>query len=202
MSLTTREPDDPGALDPRREWLRCGQIRALTGAVLTASLVLGGAFLAVSRLHPTPSDALGDPLDDNQSRAQVVASAQQVVALAQLHTSSAGYTLMSCKNQQEPPYQGAIYLTFALPATARGDQYFAGLAATLGGRGWREGLPPNNHPFARTLTRDGVTMVVYRHDDDPASGVARIYGQCRNTNDHRGDANSWVDITGEFAPAP
>ncbi|WP_197513822.1 hypothetical protein [Mycobacterium sp. E2462] len=205
MTPTTPDPDRPDATHGHRQRLQLNQIRALAAAALTTSLVLGGGFLAVNRLHATPSDALdhpGDPLDDSGSKAQAVASARQIVGVAQLHTVSAGYSLMSCKNQQDPPYQGAVYVTFALPPRARGDLYFAGLAATLADRGWREGLPPNNHPFARTLTRDGVTAVVYRQDDDPASGVARIYGQCRNVNDHRGDAAAWVDVTQDVAPAP
>lgn len=205
MTPTTPESDLPRDADEPREWLRRGQIRGLAAAALTASLLLGGAFVAVGRLHSSPSDALDHPdapMDDALSRAQVVRSAQQIAGLGRLHTSSAGYTLMSCKNQQEPPYQGAIYLTFSLPAAARADVYFTGLAAALADHGWRQGLPPNNHPFATTFTRDGVTAVLYRQDDDPAVGIARIYGQCRNMNDHRGDATSWTDITGEFAEAP
>ena len=42
-------------------------------------------------------------------------------------------------------------------------------------------------------------MTIYRDDDDPSLGVLRLYGQCRNMNDHRHDATGWIDITGEFA---
>lgn len=181
-----------------REWLRSTQVRALIAAALTASLLLGGAFLAVDRLHTAPADVVdhpAHPVSDDQSRAQAVESAQQIVALARLQTASAGYTLMSCKNRDEPPYQGAIYLTFALPAGARPDAFFPATAATLAAHGWTRGLPPNDHAFAESLTTDSATAIVYLQSEEPSVGVLRVYGQCRNMNDHRNDSTAWVDVT-------
>ncbi|MBW0012997.1 hypothetical protein [Mycobacterium sp.] len=197
--------------DPRREAgrkrgnsLRSKQIRALTAAALGASLLLGGAFLSVGKLHSTPSDPVdhpANPVTDDQSEAQVLDSAKEIVGLTGLHTASAGYTLMSCKDRDDPPYQGTIYLTFALPAAARADTYFPDLATTLVTHGWTEGLPPNDHVFARILSKDAVTVVVYRQSEDPSLGVARVYGQCRNVNDHRKDTTAWTDVTDRF-PRP
>ncbi len=186
----------------RGGWLRSNQIRALIVAALAVSLLLGGAFLLVERLHSTASDVLehpANPVTDDQSKAQVVEPAKQIVTLTGLQTVSAGYLLMSCTNRDDPPYQGAIYLTFSLPAPARADTYFPGLVATLIDHGWTEGLPPNNHAFGSTLTKNGVTVIIYRQDDSPGLGILRIYGQCRNTNDHRRDTTGWVDITGDVA---
>jgi hypothetical protein len=185
----------------RGEWLPLRPIRALIAAALAVSLLLGGAFLLVSRLHSTPSDALDHPVNpvtDDQTETQVVESAKQIVTLTGLRTASAGYLLMSCKDRTDPPYQGAIYLTFALPAAARADTYFATIAATLVTHGWTEGLPPNDHAFAKIFSKDAVTVIIYRQDDDPNLGVLRVYGQCRNMNDHRNDTTTWIDITGQF----
>ncbi len=180
------------------EWLRSKRVRVLIAAALAVSLLLGGTFLLVDGLHSTPSDALdhpADPVTDDQSEAQVLESAKQIVALTGLRTTSAGYALMSCKDRVDPPNQGAIYLTFALPAAARADTYLPTIAATLVTHGWTEGIPPNDHAFANIVSKDAVTAIVYRHDDDPGLGVARIYGQCRNVNDHRRDTTTWIDIT-------
>ncbi len=185
----------------RGKSLRSKQIRALIAVALAIPLLVGAAVLMVDRLHSTPADALdhpASPMSDDQSRAQVVQSAQNIVTTTGLQTSSAGYSLMSCKNRDDPPYQGSIYLTFTVPAAAPADTYFAGIATTLTGHGWAEGLPHNNHAFAKTLTKDAVTVIMYRHDDDPRLGVLRVYGQCRNMNDHRGDATTWTDITDQF----
>ncbi|WP_193376393.1 hypothetical protein [Mycobacterium sp. UM_CSW] len=185
----------------RGDWLRTTQVRALIAAALTASLLMSGTILLVDKLHTTPSDVLdhpANPVSDDQSQAQAVESARQIVTLTGLRTTSAGYTLMSCKNRDDPPYQGAIYLTFALPADTQAETYFPGLAATLVGHGWTEGLPPNDHVFARSLTKDAVTAIVYRQTEAPDVGVLRVYGQCRNMNNHRTDVTAWTDVTDRF----
>lgn len=199
-TMGSRAPQRIGG--KRAKSLRSKQFRALIAAALAVALLLGAAIVMLDRLHSTPADDLdhpASPLSDDQSRAQVVQSAQDVVAAAALRTSSAGYSLMSCKNRDDPPYQGAVYLTFSVPPATQADTYFGRIAATLTDRGWTEGLPPNNHAFAKTLTKDAVTVIVYRHDDEPTVGVMRVYGQCRNMSDHRADATAWTDITGEFA---
>jgi hypothetical protein len=189
------------------EWLRAPRVRALIAAALAVSLLLGGAFLVVSRLYPSPTEMLDhpvNPVSDAASAAQVVESAQHIVNLARLQTTSAGYLLMSCKDQNDPPYQGAIYLTFTLPAGAQADTYFKSIGATLVSHGWREGLPPNDHTFGKTVSKDAVTAVIYPLDNptgppgDARVGVLRAYGECRNVNDHRNDASGWIDITNQF----
>ncbi len=128
----------------------------------------------------------------------MVESARQIVTATGLQAVSAGYLLMSCKDRENPPYQGVIYLTFALPAAARADTYFPTMAAALVRHGWIEGIPHNDHAYSRTFSKDGVTVIVYRQDDDPSLGVLRVYGQCRDMNDHRNDTTAWVDITDQF----
>jgi hypothetical protein len=184
--------------------LRAPRARALLAAALTVSLLLGGAFLVVNALRPSPYEKLdhpADPVTDDGTAAQVVESARQIVSLAGLQTKSAGYLLMSCKNQNDPPYQGAIYLTFTLPPGARPDTYFKTIATTLVHRGWTAGLPPNDHMFGATLSKDAVTAVVYPHGEDQGLGVLRAYGECRDANDHRKDTSGWTDITNQF-PGP
>ncbi|MGO8769038.1 MAG: hypothetical protein ACLQIK_25965 [Mycobacterium sp.] len=182
--------------------LRSTPGRLLIGAALAVPLVLGGAFLSVGRLHSTPSDVLdhpASPVTDEQSKDQVVGPARQIVSAAGLQTASAGYLLMSCKNRDDPPYQGAVYLTFALPAGQQTDTYFETVASTLRTHGWVEGPPPNNHAFAKIFSQNAVTVTIYRDNDDPGAGVLRLYGECRNMNDHGHDATGWADITGEVA---
>jgi hypothetical protein len=181
------------------ESLRSRHFRVLIGASLTLTLVLGGAFVSVDRLHSKPSDSLDHPalpVGDEESKEQVVEPARQIVRLTGMQTASAGYSFMSCKNRDDPPYRGAIFLTFGLPASERADTYFETIASALDTHGWAEGPPPNDHAFAHIFSREAVTVTVYRDSDDPGVGVARLYGQCRNMNDHRNDSG-WVDVTGE-----
>jgi hypothetical protein len=183
----------------RAEWPR--SLRFVTAAALTVSLVLGGAFLLIGRLHSTPSDYLdhpANPVTDEESKAQVVEPTKQIVLLAGLRTASAGYLLMSCKDQNDPPYQGAIYLTFTLSIGVRADTYFNTIASTLGSHGWTAGVPPNNHLLAKTFSKNPVTVIIYRDSDAQSLGVLRLYGECRNMNDHRKQTTGWIDITDQL----
>jgi hypothetical protein len=173
----------------------------LLAAALTSTLVLGAGSLAVSRLHSSAADTVAGPshtATDEQTKAEVVEHARQLVAVAALQNATGGYLLMSCKNRDDPPYQGAIYIDFMLPADAHGDKYFHAIAQAMVARGWREGLPPNQHVFGTTLSKDGVTASLYPDSSSPTHGVARIYGQCRDMNNHRGDSMAWVDITDQL----
>jgi hypothetical protein len=167
---------------------------------LTSTLLLGAGSLAASRLHSSAGDAVEHPgpsATDEQTKAEVVEQAKQVVAIAALPSPTGGYLLMSCTNRDDPPYQGAVYLDFTLPADARVDEYFRGIATALVARAWHEGLPPNQHLLGKTLSKDGVTATLYPSESDK-HGVARIYGQCRDTNNHRGESMAWVDISDQL----
>ncbi|WP_216639747.1 hypothetical protein [Mycobacterium sp. 1164966.3] len=181
------------------EWLRSGRARALLWAALVVSLTLGGAFVVVSQLRPSPAEVLehpANPVTDDQSRAQVLDAAHQIVTLAGLRTTSAGYLPMSCKDRKDPPYQGAIYLTFAVPADVAPEKYFPAIATTLVSHGWLEGPQPNGRTDGRMVSKDAVTAIVYRDSDDPRLGVLRLYGECRNMNDHRHDG--WTDVAAQL----
>lgn len=187
----------------RGGWSHSPAVRGLLLTALMVSLVLGGAFLLVNRLHSSPEDTLdhpSHPLSDDQAESQVVEQARQIVKIARLQRATAGYELMSCKSHHDPPYQGTVYLHFALPADARTDTYFRTVAAALTAHGWNEGLPPNQHLYGVTLHKDGVTAIIYPSTDEPHSGIMRLYGECRDMNDHRNDTTAWVDITDKFQP--
>lgn len=183
------------------ERLRSPASRLLLAAALTWTLVLGATFLAVGRLHSSPADSVEHPghtATDEQTKTEVVDQARHIVAVAALQNATAGYLLVSCKDRDNPPYQGAIYMDFALPADAGVDEYFRGIATAMVARGWREGLAPNQHLFGKTLSKDGVAATLYPNSDSPKHGVARIYGQCRDMSNHRGDSTAWVDITDQL----
>jgi hypothetical protein len=161
---------------------------------LTTAVALGAVFL-VLRSHGDALDHPAYPLNDEQTRAQVVEPAKQIVTDAKLQDAVGGYILMSCKNQSDPPYQGAIYLTFALP---RSLDYFDQIAATMVAQGWQKGLPPSEYLFGTTVYRDGVTAILYRDPDRRTSGIMKIYGECRNIANHRNDTTGWTDITDQL----
>lgn len=196
----SRNSSPPWAADSlgRGDWLRSPPARTLLAVALTIPLILGGAFVAVGRLHSAATDSVEHPAGtatDEQTKTEVVEQAGSIVAIARLQQATAGYLLMSCKNRDDPPYQGAVYLTFTLPADAPPDVYFKGIAAALVARGWRAGLPANQYPFGKSLSKDAVSAIVYQDSDSPEHGIVRIYGRCSDMTDHRNDSTGWTDIT-------
>ena len=119
-------------------------------------------------------EAPADPLTDEQARQQVVEPARQFVEAGRLDKASATYMLLSCTNRQDPPYQGAVYLDFSLPAPGRRDGTDR-IDAAMTARGWSVALPPA-HPGGRTPTKDGVTAVYYPNLDVPAGASCRSTG--------------------------
>jgi hypothetical protein len=172
--------------------------RTLIATTLLTALIVGAAFLTIDWLHSTATDAVEHPgpaATDAQTEAEVVEQAKDIVAIAGLAQPTADYSLVSCKNRDDPPYQGAVYLNFVLPTDVGADAYFRAAAAALVAHGWKEGPPPNQHLFGRNLSKDGVSALLYPDRNSSARGVMYLHGQCRNKTDHRSDSSVWVDVT-------
>jgi hypothetical protein len=172
--------------------------RALIAATSVTALIIGGAYVAIDRLHAPANNAVEHPgpaATDAQTQTEVVEHARDIASITGLRRPTAGYLLMSCKNRDDPPYQGAVYMDFELPPDIDADHYFRGVADAMAARGWREGLAPNEHMFGRNLSKDGVNAILYPDRDTPLRGVARIYGQCHDISDHRGAKAEWTDVT-------
>lgn len=187
---------------PAATGLRSRPAVLLIAAALLVSLVLGLSFVALHRfrdLRGAAVDPVAQPLTDEQAKTQVLEPAREIVGTGRLSGVSASYLLMSCTNTDEPPYQGAIYLNFTVPGVLETPKYFGSIAAAMAAKGWIEGLPPNRHPGGRTFTRNGVTVIYFRTDDHTDRATMQIYGECRDTTDHRMDATGWVDITAAVA---
>jgi hypothetical protein len=183
--------DDRDASD-----IRSPAARTVIAAVLSTAVLVGAAFLVINRLHSSAAHAVEHPgpvATDAQTQNEVVEETKGIVAIAALQQPTASYLLMSCKDNDNPPYQGAVYLDFQLPPDVSADQYFRSIAAAMVARGWHEGLPPNQHMFGRNLSKDGINAILYPDRDSTTHGIGRIYGQCHDMNSHRGAA--WIDVT-------
>lgn len=170
----------------------------LIAAALLTSLTLGIAFVVAHRIYDLRGvavEAPAVPLTDDEARGQVLEPARQFVEAGRLRASSASYLLMSCSGDDQPPYQGTVYLDFDVPTITETPALFRAIAAGMKNRGWDEGLPPTRHPGGRTLAKDGLTAIYYRHPDLPRRGVLKIYGECRTVTDHRFDSTGFVDVT-------
>lgn len=179
--------------------LRSRPARLLTLAALLLTLVLGGTFVTLHHLKDLRGEAVqspGEPFSDEQSRSQVVGSARQFVTAAKLKDTNGTYILVTCSREGSgPPYQGTAYVTFDVPSITKTPAYFREIVRAMSRKGWTEGLPPNHHPGGKLLTKQGVSVFVFRSPDLTDRGVLQIYGQCRNMTDHTADPAGFIDIS-------
>lgn len=183
---------------PASTRLRSKPVVLLIMAALLVSLLMGVSFVVVHHfwdLQGAAVDPVAHPLTDEQTERQVLEPAQEIAGAGRLKGVSASYLLMSCKNADEPPYQGTIYLNFDVPGVMDTPRYFGTIAAAMTAKGWTEAMAPNRHPGGRTFTRDGLTVIYFRTSDQINRATMQIYGECRNTTDHRRDTTGWADVT-------
>ena len=128
---------------------------------------------------------------DDQAAGQVISAARQVVAAARLQQATGGYSFVSCVNENEPPYQAALYMSFRLP---HDDwvRYQRDVGSAMIARGWVDAPAMGEH-FGRKLTNDGVTALLERGNG--AFATMRLYGECRNIADHRNDDPAWTEVS-------
>jgi hypothetical protein len=84
-------------------------------AALVTVLAVAAGVLWLSDRGTDEARLHGEPMTDAQAAGQVLASARQIVSVAQLRDASGGYAFVSCRNATEPPYQVAVYMNFRLP---------------------------------------------------------------------------------------
>jgi hypothetical protein len=165
-------------------------------AALVTVLAVGAGLMLRSDRDADTVDVQGEPMSDAQATARVVTSARQIVSTAGLQDATGGYAFVSCKNENEPPYQVAVYMNFRLPQS-HSVKYLRDVAAAMAADGWTL-APVTGEHFGQKLTRDGVTAIVYRAVNDKHFATMRLYGECRDTADHRNDNPVWTEVTDQL----
>ena len=98
-----------------RSRLRSSRSAVLVLAALAVVLAVTAGLLWLTDRRTHDVKVQGQPMTDAQAAGQVLASARQIVEAARLQEVTGGYAFVSCKNENEPPYQAAVYLNFGLP---------------------------------------------------------------------------------------
>jgi len=146
----------------------------------------------------TPSAApAAQALPDDQARGQVVDAAREIARAANLHITYATFEWEWCNDQGEPPYHGRVDMAFEVPAGTDSAAMSKQIAATAARQpGWSPGPPPGLKPFGDVAHKGGV-MAIAAPGNYPERGSVRVFGECRNMNDHRNDTDVH-DITSEI----
>ncbi|HTI78074.1 MAG TPA: hypothetical protein VL634_23935 [Mycobacterium sp.] len=179
-----------------RSRLRSSRSAVLVLAALAVVLAVTAGLLWLTDRRTHDVKVQGQPMTDAQAAGQVLASARQIVEAARLQEVTGGYAFVSCKNENEPPYQAAVYLNFGLPQN-NSVKYLRDVGAALVANGWTPAASTGEH-FGQKMTRDGVTAIFYRSVNDTNFATMRLYGECRNVADHRNDNPVWREVTDQL----
>jgi len=144
--------------DPEvRRWAR-----AATRFALIATMVTIGGCNTVpppARNEPPPAPAV-QPLDDEQSRAQVIDAAQQIVQATNVKVTFASFQWEWCNDQGEPPYRGRVGIALEVPSGSDSRTQAGQLAATMATQpGWVAGPLPGLKPFGEVVHKGGAMAI-------------------------------------------
>ncbi|WP_235215867.1 hypothetical protein [Mycobacterium kyorinense] len=131
-----------------------------------------------------------NPMTPEQSKAQVVNAAQDIVHTLHLDVTHAYFSRSSCNDQGEAPFRGVIDIYYPRPADLdEADAKQAKLAQDLRSDGWSGDADFHTHGTA--LKKNNVEAVLWPANEDVPQGHIELNGECRDvttTKDTRGDS--------------
>lgn len=149
--------------------------------------------------HDRRAELDGSELTDEQTRAQVVEPAKQIVKLAALQGVTGSFRFDSCNDQGEPPFRGVAGVSFVFPSGADPQGYIEQIASTMIAHGWSDGPPPGKRPYGRLVHQGQMLVIISPNPDHPERGLIEFRGECRNLTDQRKiDGEVPVRITDEL----
>jgi hypothetical protein len=114
-----------------------------------------------------------------QSRAQVVDAAREVLRILRLKGLNPVFYRESCNDQQEAPFRATVRLDYDHAPTLDGSRAeIQRMVATLKEHGWSGG--GDLHTHSPSVTKNGVTAVFDAYSPNDSLGGAYFYGECRD----------------------
>jgi hypothetical protein len=126
------------------------------------------------------SEGVDHPMTPDESKAQVIDAAREIVATLGLKSVSAHFSRESCNDQAVAPFRGVVGLGYDHAPTLEASQAeIQQMVATLKQHSW--GAPGDFHSHAPAVGKQGVTAVFDPYSPvQNAGGSITIYGECRD----------------------
>jgi hypothetical protein len=130
-----------------------------------------------------------NPLTPEQSKAQVVDAARDIVRALNLHVVEASFAHSSCNDQGEAPFRGEMRIAYPLaPSFEASDAEVAGMVQRLQGLGWTG--DPAFHSHSPVLQKNNVAAVFRSQNvSTPTRGI-ELLGECRDVTTTKKDAGT------------
>ncbi|PRI16814.1 hypothetical protein B2J96_03460 [Mycobacterium shigaense] len=141
------------------------------------------------------SEGVTHPMTPEESRAQVMDAARDIVTTLGLKVVTVYFSRDSCNDQGEAPFRGTVRIRYAHAPTLEASQAEVHqMVATLKQHGW-EG-PGDFHTHAPAVSGHGTTAVldIYSPVQESQPAIS-VYGECRDmTTQHNSRPEQvWLD---------
>lgn len=155
------------------------RVKLMAAAALVVALVSG-----CDRMNPFGS-GVSDPLTPEESKAQVMDAAREIVRTLDIEVKSAFFRPASCNDQGEPPFRGRIVIRFPKAASfEESDREIAEMVQRLKNNGWE--TPADFHTHGSALQKNNVTAEIGGQTVSSRSRSIHILGECRDMTTPKG----------------
>lgn len=122
---------------------------------------------------------VSNPMTPEQSKAQVVDAAREIVNALGLHVVEAFFWRSSCNDQGDPPFRGEMRIAYPRAASfEESDTQIAKMAQSLQSIGWTG--DPGFHSHGTVLKKDNVVAVLGPQNVSLPHRDIELYGECRD----------------------
>lgn len=153
---------------------------AVTAAVIVAALVSG-----CDAVNPFSSE-VSNPMTPEQSKAQVVDAAKDIVGALGLQVVDAVFWHSSCNDQGEAPFRGQIRIDYPpAPSFDESGREIEHMAQRLKESGWN--TDPEFKSHGAVLKKNNVVAVLGPQNASVPTRDIQVYGECRDMTTAKGD---------------
>ena len=147
----------------------------IAAVAMVAALVSGCG--AVSSMM---NDGVSNPITPEQSKAQVIDAATEIVGILNLQVIEPAFWHSSCNDQGEAPFRGRMMIGYPLASSFEAsDAEVAQMVQLLQTKGWT--TDSDLHSHSATLTKNGVVAVLAPQAVGDSTRGLEVLGECRDT---------------------
>ncbi len=139
------------------------------------------------------SNGVSDPLTPEQSKAQVVDAAREIVQTLKLDASAVVFRRSSCNDQHEAPFRGVVRIKYPLaPSFEASGSEVEQMVQQLKSNGWGEDTDFKTH--ASSLAKNKVVAVFNPQAKGTVNRSIELYGECRDVTTTKDTAGTTEQI--------
>jgi hypothetical protein len=153
-----------------------GRSKTQVATVIAVAAALMSGCGVVSSIK---NDGVSDPLTPEQSKAQVIDAATELVGVLHLTVSEPAFWHASCNDQGDAPFRGQMRIGYPLAANSEAsDAEIAQMVQTLETKGWSPDSEFHSH--GATLKKNGVVAVLGPQAVGDSTRSLELFGECRD----------------------